>query len=148
MYGLGIDFHRIEKGRALLLGGVTITKKFGAIGDSDADVVLHSLSDAILSALKKGDIGTYFHKEKKYTSSDITKILIQKFLKNKYKVIALNVIIFLEKPQLLNKKELIKKSLAKLLEIDTTNINIQAKTFQGLFEHIVLAISFIVLEEI
>ncbi len=143
--GFGIDFHRLEKDKALLLGGITITKKFGAVGDSDADAVLHSVSDSILSALGKGDMGTFFYKKKGYKSVNIIKFIMDNFLRNKYKIIKLNVLIFLEKPSLMTKKELIKKSLAKLLNIDINNINIQAKTFQGLISNIVLAISFIVI---
>ncbi|MFN7182461.1 MAG: 2-C-methyl-D-erythritol 2,4-cyclodiphosphate synthase [Planctomycetota bacterium] len=146
-YGFGIDFHKLEKGKELLLGGITITRKFGAIGDSDADVVLHSLSDAILSAVCKGDLGTIFYKKKGYKSIDMVRFIIDKFLGNKYKIAQINVIIFLEKPLLFDKKEKIKRALSKLLFIDVNSINIQAKTFQRLLSNIVLALSSVIVIE-
>ncbi len=58
--GIGIDIHRLEAGRPLVLGGVRIESDFGAVGHSDADALLHAVTDAILGALALGDIGAHF----------------------------------------------------------------------------------------
>jgi 2-C-methyl-D-erythritol 2,4-cyclodiphosphate synthase len=144
--GFGIDFHKLQKGKPLLLGGVKITTKFGAVGDSDADTILHSVCDAILSALGKGDLGTYFYKKKDIKSKEIANFIRSKFLQGKFQIKHLQTIVFLENPPLLDKKNSIRKSLSKIFHIKEENINIQAKTFQGLFSDIVLSVSFVLLE--
>lgn len=144
--GFGVDFHILKKGRTLLLGGVEITRKFGAEGDSDADVVFHSISDALLASVGKGDIGTYFYKKKNVKSKSIVKFVVDNFIKEKYFVKQVQTIIFLESPSLIVKKELIKRSVAETLDVDKGSISIQAKTFQGLLPNLVAALSFVVLE--
>jgi 2-C-methyl-D-erythritol 2,4-cyclodiphosphate synthase len=146
--GLGVDFHVLQKGKILFLGGIKITEKFGAVGDSDADVVFHSLSDAILAAIKKGDIGTYFNKKKNIKSIEILEFIIKEFLVNRYKIQTIQLIILLEYPPLLDKKREIKHSLSKILKIKEDDINIQAKTFQGLLPNIVACIAFVTLKKI
>ncbi len=148
VYGFGIDFHTLKKGRVLLLGGVEISRKFGAVGDSDADVVLHSIADALLGCLSKGDIGTYFYKKKGIKSKDIVKFIVDNFIKGKYFVKQVQTIVFLESISLTLKKGLIKKSVAKILNINEDSVNVQAKTFQGLLSNLVASLSFVVLEQL
>lgn len=145
-WGIGVDFHILKKEGILLLGGVKISDKFGAVGDSDADTVLHSIADALLAATGKGDIGTYFYRKKGIKSSEIVEYILTKFVKNKYSIKQVQIIILLQSPPLLRKKELIRKSVARILNIQKENVNIQAKTFQGLLNNIVASICFVVLE--
>ena len=76
--GYGIDFHQLEEGRDLWLGGVKIPHTKGSVGHSDADVLLHAICDAMLGALALGDIGQHFpNNDKTYHNID-SKILLQK----------------------------------------------------------------------
>lgn len=145
-FGFGVDFHTLKKGKTLLLGGVKITAKFGAVGDSDADVILHSISDALLASLGKGDIGTYFYKKKGIKSTSIVRFIMDKFIKNRYLIKQVQTIVFLESPPLLHKKKLIKKSIAKMLKVNEDSVNVQAKTFQGILTNTIASLSFVVLE--
>jgi 2-C-methyl-D-erythritol 4-phosphate cytidylyltransferase/2-C-methyl-D-erythritol 2,4-cyclodiphosphate synthase len=87
-YGIGYDIHKMILGRKLIIGGVTIPSKFGPIGHSDGDSLLHALIDSFLGAAKKGDIGTLFPNSKKFLnikSSVLLKILLNYYKKINFK---------------------------------------------------------------
>ena len=130
--GNGFDLHRIKKGKNLKLAGMDIKSNFELIGHSDGDVVLHSLIDAILGSLQKGDIGEYFPSTDKKYRGISSRILIDKII-NRYKYQTKNIInvdmtIICQHIKLSKYKNKIKKSVSEILNCNRENINIKAKT--------------------
>jgi len=120
----------------LVLGGVEIPYPRGLSGHSDGDVFLHSLMDAILGALGKGDIGEHFPPEDP-AFKDISSVLLLKRVKKmleeqKGELLYLDGIIIAEEPKLTPFKEEIKKTVSRILEIGEEKINIKATTQEGL----------------
>lgn len=134
--GIGYDVHSFKKGRKLILGGVEINFDKGLSGHSDADVLTHSIMDAILGACGLGDIGGHFSdSDMKY--KDISSLLLLKEVKNKmkskeYKIENIDCVLILEKPKIFSYIPEMKKKLSKVLEINTDKINIKATTTEGL----------------
>ena len=134
--GIGYDVHSFKKGRKLILGGVEINFDKGLLGHSDADVLTHSIMDAILGACGLGDIGGHFSdSDMKY--KDISSLLLLKEVKNKmkikeYKIENIDCVLIIEKPKIFSYIPEMKKKLSKVLEINTDKINIKATTTEGL----------------
>lgn len=132
MIGFGFDSHRIVEGRRLLLGGVLIEENFGPIAHSDGDVVLHSLIDALLGAMGKGDIGTLFpNTDPKFKDIESSKLLAQvlEILRQENKeIINIDFTIVFELVKLGNFKQKIKENVARLCGIDSYKVNVKAKT--------------------
>ena len=129
--GIGFDIHKLAKGRKLVLGGVKITHPKGLLGHSDGDVVLHALCDAILGASGGGDIGEKFpDTDKKYKNIRSQKLLSQvaKYIKDKWAIENVDINIFAEEPKLGNIKQEIRNNVAGMLHIDTTAVNVKAKS--------------------
>ncbi|MCD6539577.1 MAG: 2-C-methyl-D-erythritol 2,4-cyclodiphosphate synthase [Candidatus Omnitrophica bacterium] len=132
--GLGFDVHRLVKGRELILAGVKIPYKKGLSGVSDADVVFHSLSDAILGALGLGDIGDYFPPQDKKNKGLESKVILKKalsLLKNK-KINNLDITLISDKPRLKPYKDKMRESLKNLLKLSKDKINIKIKSQESL----------------
>jgi len=134
--GLGYDIHKLEKNIPLYLGGRRIKSQLGLKGHSDGDVILHAISDAILGALGKGDIGKYFPPtDKKIKGIRSTKI-IEKVLKimrsQKFKIENLDLVVITNYVKLIEIKELLRESLSKILKVKKEVINIKGKTNQGI----------------
>lgn len=130
--GTGIDFHQLEEGRDLWIGGVKIPHYKGAVGHSDADVLLHAICDALLGALCLGDIGKHFpDTDNSYKNID-SKILLEKTYKliveKGYKVVNIDSTLCLEKPKIMPFVESMQNAIAAILQIDTTDISIKATT--------------------
>lgn len=135
--GFGYDVHRLVKGRKLILGGVKIVFDKGLEGHSDADVVLHAICDAILGAAGLGDIGEHFPpNDPKYKDVDSRKLLKQvhkKVRKSGWSQIEnIDVTIMAERPKLGKFKALMKEEIARLLEINSSRVNVKATTTEGL----------------
>lgn len=130
--GFGYDIHKLVEGRKLILGGVEIPHRLGLLGHSDGDVLIHSIIDALLGALSLGDIGEYFpDNDEKYKDISSTILLkeVAKILKRKkVKISNIDITIIIERPKLTDYKKEIKKSIARILEINKDKINIKAKT--------------------
>ncbi len=134
--GLGYDVHKLVKGRKLILGGVEIPFKKGLQGHSDADVLLHSICDAILGALAQGDIGKHFpDSDKKYKNisslnllSEVGKILKQK----KAKIVNIDTTIVAEKPKLASYTDKMIRNIAQTLKINPIKISVKATTQNSL----------------
>ncbi len=132
--GLGIDFHRLLSAaqRPLLLGGVEIAGELALEGHSDADIILHALSDAILGALGLADIGDYFPdsdaKNRNLPSSQILNFALLQMKKAGYKLSNADITIVGEKPRIQPHRETIKKQLATLLAITAGRIAVKATT--------------------
>ena len=131
--GFGNDIHRLEEGRKLFVGGVLLPHTKGAVAHSDGDVLIHALIDAILGALSKGDIGTFFPPEdKKYKDID-SKLLLGEILKiTNPEFVNIDAVITLEGFKLLPYKNQIRESIAELCKIDVYRVSVKAKTNEGL----------------
>lgn len=134
--GLGYDIHELVKGRKLILGGVSIPFAKGLKGHSDADVLLHAISDAILGALGAGDIGEHFpNTDKKYkdiSSMTLLREVNQKALKKGFLVGNVDCVVIAEKPNLKAYKPKMKIKIAEALSIPQDAVNIKATTREGL----------------
>jgi len=135
--GIGYDIHRLVEGRKLIIGGVEIPFEKGLLGHSDADVLVHSICDALLGAMELGDIGKHFpdtdEKYKGISSMKLLKEVMEKIKKGNFKIVNIDTNIIAEKPRLLPYIEEMKKNLRKILGKDVS-INIKARTNEGLGE--------------
>jgi 2-C-methyl-D-erythritol 2,4-cyclodiphosphate synthase len=130
--GSGHDTHRLESGRPLILAGVRIDHPRGLAGHSDADVVLHAVTDALLGAAGLGDIGELFRDtDPQWRNADsalfVTAALNQLQARG-WRVANIDVTIFAEEPKLSAHKPAMKANLARLLTLDAGSVNIKAKT--------------------
>lgn len=132
--GYGVDVHRLESGLPLMVGGVEIPSEIGAVGHSDADVLLHSICDALLGAANLRDIGFHFSDtDPKYKGIDSTILLkeVNNLLKSKgYSVINIDNTVILEKPKLNPHVEKMQSVIAKILEVEEDCISIKATTHE------------------
>lgn len=130
--GLGHDTHRLIAGRPLILGGVRIEHSAGLDGHSDADVLLHALTDALLGAAGLGDIGELFpDTDPQYRGADSSIFLIEaarQIRASGWQVINVDCTIHAQRPKLSAMKPAIKQRIAELLEISVTEVNVKAKT--------------------
>ncbi len=130
--GLGIDVHRFTENRKLYLGGIEIPYKYGLEGHSDADVLIHSIMDAILGALGKPDIGYFFPpNDPKYKNIRST-ILLEKIINlmnsEEFEIENLDCTIIAQVPKILPYRDLIIKNLSSLIKIPENKINVKATT--------------------
>jgi len=134
--GFGYDVHRLVKGRKLIIGGVEINHTKGLAGHSDADVLLHSICDALLGAAGLRDIGHYFPNTApkwKNISSLILLAACGKMLrKKKLKIVNIDSTILLEEPKISPFISEMKKNIARTIGIKTTQIAIKSTTSEGL----------------
>ncbi|MCX7796775.1 MAG: 2-C-methyl-D-erythritol 2,4-cyclodiphosphate synthase [bacterium] len=132
--GIGYDVHPIVKGRKLFLGGIEIPSDFGLYGHSDADVLIHAISDAILGAVGLPDIGYFFPNTPEY--KDISSCVILEEVKKKivkeYTIINIDSVIIAEKPKISPYVDMMKERLASILEINPRAIGIKATTNERL----------------
>ena len=130
--GYGEDIHILSEGRKLYLGGVLINDKIGCIAHSDGDVLLHSVVDAMLGCLCKGDIGEFFSDKdpafKDKESSFFVKEILKMIKEENYIIENIDALIVLEDIKLKPFKDEIKRNVAKVLEIDESQVNIKAGT--------------------
>lgn len=134
--GQGYDVHQLVEGRPLIIGGVNIPFEKGLLGHSDADVLLHAITDACLGAVGLGDIGSHFpDQDDTYKNADSLGLLLQawEIIKHKgYKLVNIDSTIIAQKPKMAPYIELMKTNIASALEIDSEQINIKATTTEKL----------------
>ncbi len=134
--GFGFDVHSFVSGKNLRLCGVDIPFNKKLLGHSDADVVLHALTDALLGALGIGDIGTWFPpSEKKWKDADSIIFLdfsLNEVLKNGYKISNIDLTIICEEPRINPYTKPMREFLSKSLDLDVNRINIKATTTENL----------------
>ena len=134
--GLGSALHRLIEGRKVFLGGVEFDFSKGEDGHSDGDVLLHALTDALLGASGLGDIGSYFPPEDEKWKDADSKLLLQKVwndVRNEgWKIVNIDCVIKLEKPKFLPKRQEVINSIAQILEIESSNVFVKAKTGEKL----------------
>lgn len=133
--GHGEDIHALVEGRKLILGGVTIPFEKGLLGHSDADVVYHALSDALLGAIAGGDIGQLFPtNDPLYDNLDSSIIVKEcyRLVKAKgYKINNVDISIAAEEPHLMKYLGDMRENIAKLLETSIENVSLKAMTNEG-----------------
>ncbi|MFT3826959.1 MAG: 2-C-methyl-D-erythritol 2,4-cyclodiphosphate synthase [Chitinophagaceae bacterium] len=130
--GFGIDFHQLTEGRLLWIGGVQIPHSKGALGHSDADVLLHAICDALLGALALGDIGIHFPNTDNAFKDIDSKILLQKtydLIKAKnYRVVNVDSSVCLEAPKIKKYSGNMREVIAAILEITVDDVSVKATT--------------------
>lgn len=130
--GSGVDFHQLAEGRELWLGGVNIPHTKGAVGHSDADVLLHAICDALLGAACLGDIGKHFpDTSAEYKNIDSKILLKQTFdlITNKgFKIVNIDSTVCLEQPKIKSYIPAMQQAIATILQITIDNVSIKATT--------------------
>lgn len=130
--GSGVDYHQLAEGRKLFIGGVEIPHYKGAVGHSDADVLLHAICDAMLGALALGDIGTHFPDTSAEFKDIDSKILLQqsfdKIKEKGYKVVNVDSTLSLQAPKIKPYMSQMQSTIAKILELDTDAVSVKATT--------------------
>ena len=134
--GYGIDYHQLQEGRPFWLGGIQVPHHKGALGHSDADVLLHAICDAMLGAIAAGDIGTHFpDTDNAYKNID-SKILLQKchlLIQNKgFSIGNIDSTVCLQLPKIKPHIPQMQQAIAECLHIDTELISIKATTTEQL----------------
>lgn len=134
--GIGYDIHRLVEGRRLVLGGVEIPFEKGLLGHSDSDVLTHAICDALLGAAALGDIGTHFPDTDPQwagaSSLDLLARVVELVAQNGYRVANVDATVMAERPKLMPYVQAIRESLAPVLQIYVDQVNIKAKTNEGL----------------
>ena len=130
--GFGIDFHQLVEGRDLWIGGVKIPHVKGSLGHSDADVLLHSICDALLGALAMGDIGMHFPDTDPSNKNIDSKILLTKtyhlIKQRNYRVVNVDSSVCLETPKIRKYSDYMRSVIAAILEFSVDDISIKATT--------------------
>ena len=133
--GTGYDLHRLVQGRPLVLGGITVPADRGALGHSDADVVCHATTDAILGAACLGDIGGHFpDTEARWKDASSIELLRQAVVMVHtagFRVVNLDVVVVLERPKIAPHLEKIRNELARVLEVVPARVSVKGKTNEG-----------------
>ena len=132
--GFGVDVHRLAEGLPLIIGGVNIPSEFGAVGHSDADVLLHAICDAILGAANLRDIGYHFSdKDPKYKGID-SRILLKdsyELVKGRgFTLINIDCTVILEKPKVNPHVEKMQSIISEILELEIDCVSIKATTHE------------------
>ncbi len=134
--GIGIDFHRLTPGRALIIGGVQIPYPTGLAGHSDADVLIHSICDGLLGAAGLGDIGHHFPSSDERYHNISSLILLRHvatlIAAKGYSVVNIDCCIIAEKPQLASYFDEMKAQVAPIVNVTPEMINIKATTSEGM----------------
>jgi 2-C-methyl-D-erythritol 2,4-cyclodiphosphate synthase len=134
--GQGFDLHALVPGRRLVLGGVAIEHERGLLGHSDADVLLHAITDALLGAAGLGDIGRIFpDSDPRYRDADSRALLaevMQRVGQDGWRVANVDGTVLAEQPRIAPHVEAIRTSIAALLQIDRAQINVKGKTTERL----------------
>ncbi len=134
--GHGYDVHRLVPDRALILGGVNIPYELGLDGHSDADVLLHAVSDALLGAAGLGDIGRHFpDTDPQYKGADSLKLLEivgKKIAQAGYRVSNIDVTMIAQKPKLAPHIAAMRENISKALNLDVSRVNVKATTEERL----------------
>lgn len=134
--GLGYDVHAFAEGRRLVLGGVEVPYPRGLAGHSDADVLAHALMDAIVGALREGDIGRLFpDSDLAYKDADSLRLLAQvaQLMRDRgYRLVDADCVLVLEEPKISPHREAMRAALAHALSIDIDRIGVKATTTESL----------------
>ena len=135
-FGMGYDVHRLVEGRKLILGGVDVPYEKGLLGHSDADVLLHAVSDAILGAAALGDIGTHFpDTDERFKGADSGKLLaevVRLVRAEGYAIGNVDATIVAQAPKLLPHIPRMRENIARMLGVAVGDVNVKATTEERL----------------
>lgn len=135
-FGMGYDVHRLVEGRKLIIGGVEIPHALGLLGHSDADVLLHAISDALLGAAALGDIGRHFpDTDPRYEGADSMKLLaeVRRLLAEKgYRIGNVDATIVAQKPKMKDFIPQMNENIAQVLGVSPDDVNVKATTEEKL----------------
>lgn len=135
-FGMGYDVHQLVEGRKLIIGGVEVPFEKGLLGHSDADVLLHAISDALLGAAALGDIGKHFpDTDERYKGADSLKLLeeVGRLLAEKgYTVGNVDATIVAQRPKMAPHIPVMRENIARVLHVDVDRINVKATTEEHL----------------
>lgn len=134
--GQGFDVHKFEEGRPLIIGGITIPHERGLVGHSDADVLLHTITDAALGAIGEGDIGRHFpDTDQAFLDAD-SAVLLEKIWalvdERGYRLGNIDCTVIAERPKMSPYIETIRARVAELLQADISQVNVKATTSEKL----------------
>lgn len=134
--GIGYDLHPLAAGRRLILGGVEIPFEKGLAGHSDADVIAHAATDALLGAGALGDIGLHFPPSDPLWKDAPSLVFVeharQLLESNGFAVVHLDVVVVIEAPRILPYRDQIRQRLAQALGLELSAVSVKAKTAEGL----------------
>ena len=134
--GHGYDVHILTENRKLIIGGVDIPYEKGLLGHSDADVLLHAVSDALLGASALGDIGCLFpDSDPEYLGADSLVLLskvVEKLRENGFKIVNIDSTILAQKPKMKPHIPLMRENIAKVCGLDVSCVSVKATTEEGL----------------
>ena len=134
--GYGFDAHRLAKGRTLILGGVQIESDLGALGHSDADVLAHAVSDALLGAAALGDLGLrYPASDERWKDADSMELLAQcaaEVLRAGYRIANIDATIVVENPRLAPHVGRMRENLSQRLGLSLAQVSVKAKSSEGM----------------
>ena len=134
--GMGYDVHKLVEGRDLIVGGVKIPYEKGLLGHSDADVLLHAISDALLGAAALGDIGKHFpDTDPAYKGADSLQLLseVGRLIENEcYLIENIDATIIAQAPKMRPHIDVMRQNIADALSIDISQVNVKATTEEGL----------------
>ncbi len=134
--GIGYDIHRLVDGRKLVLGGVEMPFEKGLLGHSDSDVLTHAICDALLGAAGLGDIGTHFpDSDPRWAGASSLEFLarvVELVTQKGYRIANVDATVMAERPKLMPYVQAIREKLASVLQIDIDQVNVKAKTNEGL----------------
>ena len=134
--GIGEDLHRVDSARTLVLGGVTIEGAAGLAGHSDADVLLHAITDAVLGAAGKRDLGTHFpSSDERWRDAD-SRVFLGEALRmageDGWALANVDATVRAERPRLAPHLAAIRESIARIAGVELTQVNVKAKSGEGL----------------
>jgi 2-C-methyl-D-erythritol 2,4-cyclodiphosphate synthase len=134
--GMGYDVHRFVEGRPLVLGGVEIPHEKGLLGHSDADVLVHALMDAILGAMRDGDIGSHFPDSDPVYKDCCSVVLLEQMaalmLTAGWRLVDADMVLALESPRIAPYRDAMRERIARALGVQTDSIGLKATTTEGL----------------
>lgn len=134
--GIGFDVHKLVEGRKCIIGGVDIPYEKGLLGHSDADVLLHAISDALLGAAGLGDIGTYFpDTDPTFKGADSLELLRkvgEEVAKAGYEIVNIDSVVICERPKVNPHKDQMKANIARVLGLNIKQVGIKGSTTEKL----------------
>ena len=130
--GIGVDSHRLEPGRRLILGGVDIPHEEGLAGHSDADVLSHAIIDALLGAAAMGDIGQHFpdtdERWRDADSLDLLRAVVAGLGENGFRIVNVDASVLMERPKLAPYRERMREVLSEALGVGISRVSVKATT--------------------
>jgi len=134
--GVGYDVHAFAEGRPLVLGGVNVPNERGLAGHSDADVLVHALMDAILGALRSGDIGAHFPDTdpayRDISSLELLARVAEIVVASGFRIVDADTVLVLERPRISAYRTQMQQKMANALGIDPASVGVKATTTEGL----------------